>query len=194
MHQYPAIGIASCGKITSVPPFPTDASLTHPPDYLLAMNGPVHLFWNRRVLADTTAWLASEGYDLIAVDASGWHDEPGMHRALASALGFPDYYGHNVNALDECLGDIASYDYTTTPAALGFALVVEGIDRFAQSEPWAAQRLLDSFARAAHGAALIGHRMLCLVQSSDARIQFEPVGASPVGWNPKEWLDSSRGL
>jgi hypothetical protein len=30
------------------------------------------------------------------------------------------------------------------------------------------------------------------VQSNDPRIRFERVGAMPVTWNPREWLDADR--
>jgi len=178
-----------------MPPFERDA-MAHPSqlDFLLASFGPVHLFWNPAILSQTRHWLAENGYDLVLVDSAGWIDEAGMHASLASAMNFPGYYGRNMNALDECLGDVASYWYGTTPSATGFALVIEHYEAFAQADAWAAQRLLHSFARAAHGGALIGHRMLCLVQSDDPRIAFEPVGAARVSWNPQEFLDSSRGL
>jgi len=41
---------------------------------------------------------------------------------------------------------------------------------------------------------LLGQRLLALVQSDDPRIRFERIGAVPVNWNPREWLDSDRGL
>ena len=182
--------------IARVPPFAPNSSVTESLDYGLARFGPVHLFWNPEVLARLTRWLADRGYDLVTVDAAGWTDEAVMHRALAGALEFPDYYGHNLPALDECFDDIGTFynSPVTTPSALGFALVIEHIDAFARADPWLAHRLLESFARAAHQGALIGHRMLCLVQSSDPRLQFSRVGAWEVRWNPDEWLNARRGL
>jgi hypothetical protein len=41
-------------------------------------------------------------------------------------------------------------------------------------------------------AALFGRRLMCLVQSDDPHIRFEPVGATPVAWNDAEWLNSKR--
>lgn len=32
----------------------------------------------------------------------------GLHEALASSLCFPSYYGANLSALDDCLGDIST--------------------------------------------------------------------------------------
>ncbi|ABP54772.1 hypothetical protein Strop_2324 [Salinispora tropica CNB-440] len=71
-------------------------------------------------------------------------------------------------------------------------LVSTGYDTFARRCPRTAQVVLDIIADQARAAALIGHRVCCLVQSNDPAIRFEPVGAMPVAWNDAEWLDSSR--
>jgi hypothetical protein len=55
-----------------------------------------------------------------------------------------------------------------------------------------AQILLDIFADQARRAILIGNRIICLVQSKDPQLSFEPVGAMPVMWNDAEWLNSKR--
>jgi len=36
----------------------------------------------------------------------GWTTEDDLFRALAQALQLPDYFGHNWDALDECLRDV----------------------------------------------------------------------------------------
>lgn len=41
---------------------------------------------------------------------------------------------------------------------------------------------------------LIGRRMICLVQTDNPRLSFDPVGATPVVWNEAEFLNSRRGL
>jgi hypothetical protein len=126
------------------------------------------------------------------MDASPWTTEQDLHREIAAALNFPSYYGHNLNALNDCLRDVGSMEYGTSPAATGLALVILGYDKFSAAKPDIAQAMLDIFAGQARHAALIGHRMLCLLQSDDPRIAFAPVGAMPVMWNDAEWLDSSR--
>ena len=63
-----------------------------------------------------------------------------------------------------------------------------------QVDPGTAQIVLDILARQARGALLIGHRLICLVQSNDPQLSFEPVGAMPVAWNDAEWLNSKRCL
>jgi hypothetical protein len=118
--------------------------------------------------------------------------EAELHRDIAAALDFPGYYGRNLDALNDCLRDVVTYDYGTSREATGLVLVFTGYDAFAGRCPRAAQTVLDILADRARSAALIGHRMCCLVQSNDPTIRFDPVGAMPVMWNDAEWLDSDR--
>jgi hypothetical protein len=152
----------------------------------------VVLFWRMSLLDAKLAWSLGHGYEVARVDASTWTTEADLHRDLAAALNFPPYYGKNFRALNECLHAVASYDYGTSPEASGFVLALTGYDRFARLCPVAAYTVLDLFAKRARAAALIGHRMVCLVQSDDPDLSFEPVGAMPVMWNDAEWLNANR--
>lgn len=118
-----------------------------------------------------------------------------MHDDIASGLCFPDYYGHNLNALNDCMRDVSSGDYGwDAEAETGLVIVLRAFDAFTRVDRPTAQILLDIFARQAGRAMLIGHRIICLVQSNDSQLAFDPVGAMPVMWNDAEWLDSTRGV
>jgi hypothetical protein len=164
----------------------------HDLDFRLMVNSSVVLFWRPVLLERNLDWLARHGYDVNRVDASGWRAEHDLHHDLAAALEFPDYYGENLDALNDCLRSIAGYDYRSSPEATGFVLALTGYDAFAEHCPDAAHAVLDIFAVQSRFAGLIGHRMLCLIQSDDPDIDFEPVGRTPVMWNNDEWLDSNR--
>lgn len=172
--------------------FDRDSVLTHPLDYRLAAGGFVNLYWSTDVLQSAVAWLRGHGYRVIELDASAWHAERDMHSDLASALDFPDYYGHNLNALNDCLGDVAVGDYGLSLEDAGLALVVRRIDLFAQRQPVIAHHLIEALAGTGRGAALFGHRILCLAQSDDPDLAIPAIGASPVQWNDAEWLASKR--
>jgi hypothetical protein len=96
--------------------------------------------------------------------------------------------------LNDCLSDVAVGDYGVQTDAAGLVLVLSNFEVFADAEPRVAHDLLDVFATQARGAALVGRRMMCLVQSNDPRLTFRPIGATPVLWNDKERLDRNRGL
>ncbi len=43
---------------------------------------------------------------MITIDCRNCPSSPALHRALAEALSFPDWYGHNLDALYDCLTDL----------------------------------------------------------------------------------------
>ncbi|MFE4862905.1 barstar family protein [Streptomyces sp. NPDC056670] len=109
-------------------------------------------------------------------------------------MNFPDYYGHNLDALNDCLGDVACYGgYDDAPEGAGLVLSFTNYDRFSTACPRAAQVVLEIIADRARQAAVLHRRLICLVQSDDPQIRFEPVGAMPVLWNSDEGSDASRG-
>jgi RNAse (barnase) inhibitor barstar len=61
-----------------------------------------------------------------------------LHATLADALGFPDYYGHNWDAFDECIRDVPLPD----------ALEISGLEQLRSCLPREAElleRCLDEF-------------------------------------------------
>ena len=161
-------------------------------DYRLLQNGPVALFWRDELLRSAQADLQGLGYQTIELDAGQWSNSDVMHDHISSALDFPDYYGRNLDALTDCLGDVAMYEYGAKPESAGTVLVISRYDRFAARDLSVSTALTDIVAGAARTGLLFGHRMLCLLQVDDPSFSMAPVGATPVLWNPEEWLDSRR--
>ena len=157
-------------------------------DWELLQNGAVTLYFQRRTLDGDVAWLRAHGYRVEEFDCAGWADQQDMHRALAQSLSFPDHYGMNLDAMND---SIAQVDVSVEG---GLALVFLRFDELASEDRRTAQAVLDILADNARRLLLFGRRLLVLVQSDDPRIAFQPVGASPVLWNRKEWLDKSRGV
>lgn len=161
-----------------MPCFDLDTDLAGDRAFQLAKNSAVSVFWQS--LDETTSWLADHGYRLVHLDAAAWTTPADFHRDIRTALDFPDHYGDNLDAFDDCLRDVAMYAYGADRDATGTVLVFTRYDAFARHEPRAAQAILDIIAGTARFAMLYGHRMLCLVQSDDPDLAFEPVGATPV--------------
>ncbi|MFD0417783.1 barstar family protein [Streptomyces sp. NPDC127108] len=153
----------------------------------------VTLFWRRRLLDQAVQRLEDHGFRVVHIAAGGWATAKDMHQGLAAALRFPAHYGHNLSALNDCLGDMASSGPDDdSPKAAGLVLAFTGYDRFAAACPEDAHGVLDIIAGQARHAAVGRRRFFALVHSDDPDIRFEPVGAVPVLWNGDEWLDSHR--
>jgi hypothetical protein len=160
--------------------------------YRLVMNGPVTLFHAPEVLAESVGWLSAHAYGVVEIEAATAQTTLQLLDRFAAALHFPRYFGRNLNALNDCLRDVADHAYGFDPAAVGSVLVLRGYDAFARHEPHDAWRVLDIVASRWQEAALVGHRMMCLVQSDDPDLALRPVGATLVGWNGAEWLVARR--
>ncbi|MCR1161832.1 barstar family protein [Paenarthrobacter sp. UW852] len=160
--------------------------LNHPLDFLLIQNGFVSLFCQRTILDEAMTWLGQRSYKVIYLDAALWRLSADMHRDMAEALDFPAYYGHNLDALNDCLSDVATQSYGWTNAAAGLVVVIDGYDKFAKRDARTAHLLLDIYARQAAYAALFGNRMMCLVRTDDRRIEVPQVGGTSVTWNHRE--------
>jgi hypothetical protein len=169
-----------------------DAETSHPVDYSLVRNTFVTMFWQRSILDETVGWLLQHGYDVVSFDAALWTTPQDMYDDVARGLNFPDYFGRNLDALNDCMRDVASRDYGWSPDATGLVIVLSAFDAFASVDRQTAQMMLDIFADQARSAILLGNRIICLVQSNDAQLSFEPVGAMEVMWNEGESLDAKR--
>ncbi|SDD26961.1 barstar family protein [Nocardioides lianchengensis] len=154
----------------------------------------VTLFWQTSVLDETVRWLSDEGYHCVTLAAARWGSESEMHSTLAETFDFPASYGHNLDALDDCLDDVAHGEYGWPTGATGLVLALVGFDQFVEVDRPTAQSLLDVLAGAARTAVLVGNRLIVLAQSGDPRLELEPVGGAVPTWDGAEWRNAARGL
>lgn len=100
----------------------------------LAVPGPVSVHF-------TTEAPAKAGVDgLVAgIDGAAVQSRDELLDAIAAALEFPDYFGRNWDALDECLRDLA-----WLPAD-GYVLIVRDAGDFWHDHPGLAGRLAESW-------------------------------------------------
>ena len=122
--------------------FDPEADLSRDRALRLLTNTSVTLFWRARVLDETTAWLSDHGYQVVRVDAAHWTTEHDLHRGIAAALSFPDYYGRNLNALNDCMRDVVRHRYGWATSTTGLVLVFTSYDAFAKRCPGPAQAVL----------------------------------------------------
>jgi len=157
-------------------------------DWRLLERGAIALYYKGSVLAQDITWLRQHGYTIHELDAAIWTNAASFHADVKRVLNFPAYYTANLASWVDSLAELE------VPAQGGLVLVFRRYDVFARAEPKLAQTILDSIETTSRRFLLTGRRLLALVQSDDPRIRFERVGALPVTWNPREWLDEDRGL
>lgn len=165
-------------------------------DWIILRDGGTALYWRSEVLAYDLAWFETQGYSLLSFDTSEWNSEADMHASLKAKLSFPDYYGNNLDALNECI-----LEDLVVPDSAGLVLTFHHYDKFVkafpqigQMETSLAETLLDILNRAVRYHMLFGRRLIILIQSDDPRISFGRIGGALALWNYREWLNSSRGL
>jgi hypothetical protein len=83
--------------------------------------------------------LIERGLGLVRIDAGAIEDEGGLMDALAVGFSFPDYFGRNWDAVDECLRDLS-----WLPAA-GYVLVVKDAERLWKRDPHPPAQLVRSW-------------------------------------------------
>ncbi len=139
------------------------------------------------LLEEDTRWFREQGYRVVSLDAAVWSSREDSLRAFGVALDFPDYYGINLDALNDCLRDVV-----ISPDS-GLVLVLSSFDLFQEKAgadfTW---NLLDIIATTSRFFLISGRRLLVLVQVSDPDWRASPVGAQPVLWNPREFFDAKR--
>jgi RNAse (barnase) inhibitor barstar len=174
-----------------MPTFPRD--LTSPGiDWFLIRDRVVTLFWRERLLDDALEELRAMGYKVVDVDAAGSADDQAFLVAIGTALDFPDYYGKNLDALNDCLRDVATFDYGSDLNSTGTVVAFRHYDRIVATDAKRAEAVLDIFTDRARDGLLIGHRMMVLVQSDDPELSFGPLGGQSAGWNQNEWMNITR--
>lgn len=143
------------------------------------------------VLTESERALDEIGYALEHLDVRDWNEER-LHESVASLFDFPDYYGRNMNSLADCLSDVACGEYGWDPTGTGLAVTLHGFGPFARRNASLAQALAEQLVVASRKALLFGHRILWLLHVDDPDFNLEPVGASSITWNAREWLHSHR--
>lgn len=145
-------------------------------DYQLLVPGPVRLVYKRTVLEATVEWLRRHDYEILRVDAS-WLATVHMFRDLGSVFGVTCH--DQWHCLDEGFGATLAEVWARTN---GFALVLTRFDVFEREQRDDAHALLEIVAEHAWSAALLGRRLICLVQSDSLAMSLRRIGIWTPHW------------
>ena len=153
-------------------------------DFQILRDGGISRYQNAKFLAEDIQWLEAQKYEVTSFNCASWATMERMHQELQEKLSFPEYYGRNLDALNDCLRELS------IPDAGGRAVVFMRLDAFINQDNKhrdAAEGLLDIFAGALRAAMLFGRRLIVLVQTEDRKLNFGSLGAVAALWNRREW-------
>jgi len=141
-------------------------------DYTIFQNGWSNLYWQQDILDNDIDWFNTEKFEVIEFDCTKWNNHKTLHKDLKNKLKFPDHYGNNLNALNDCLSDIEMND-------VGLVVVLR---HFQFLDKKIAHSLLDIFANNSRRHILFGNRLLTLIQVDNRNYEIDDVGACSVSW------------
>ena len=165
-------------------------------DWKILRDGSITLYWRRELFDEDLDWFRQQHYQVFSFDCERWASTEEMHADFQRTLSFPAYYGRNLDAFNDCLGDLP------VPDTGGMAVALTRFDAYAKgpgATPIASGRpeaeiVLDLLARASRHFLLTGRRFVTLVQTDDPRTRFDSLGCVSAHWNQREWLNKNRGL
>jgi RNAse (barnase) inhibitor barstar len=154
----------------------------------LLHSGPIALYCSKSVLEEDIDKLSSEAFEIKRFDTACWKSPNTFHREFKGQLGFPEYYGMNLNALRECLGDDVSIADDG-----GLAIVLTDYDEFTKRDSSHATVILDILADRSRHLQMFGKTLIALVHTKDTEADYGNLGAVTAWWNQKEFLRDRRG-
>lgn len=168
-------------------------------DWKILRDGGIGLYWRREYLIEDAKWFGDRGYRIYEFDCATWGDEQELFSQVKRTMCFPEWFGHNFDALNDCMSDLE------LPQDGGAAIILDRFDVYATgpgSSPLPggecaavvgkAWTLLDILARATRFHLLNGGRVVTLVQSDDPTLQIGKLGGETPQWNRREWLNANR--
>lgn len=107
----------------------------------------------------------------VAIDCNRIVDDASFHDTFAHALGFPDFYGRNMNAWVDCMTSIDAPDHgmSAVHAPAGGALVLElfGFQSLAGRQPELYRALVDCTAFVNWRRIAVGEAPVLILSARD---------------------------
>lgn len=153
-------------------------------DWQILQNGWTSIYWQQSILDKDLKWFINANYHIVDFDCTNWTDTIQIHKDLKQRLNFPDFYGENFDALNDCLSEL-EIDKT------GLVIVFRN---FQVVQKDFAHSLLEIFAKNSRFQSLLDKRLLTLIQVDNPKYEIKPVGSYEILWNGAEWLDSKKNL
>jgi RNAse (barnase) inhibitor barstar len=130
------------------------------------------------ILEKDLNWFRASDFKIIEINCSDWTNSNSIHNSLSKALSFPDYYGNNLDALNDCLSDVKIPGEGLIVVLKHFDIVQRDIG----------QNIADIFANNSRRHILFGRKLILMMQVSSRTFEMSSVGSSPILWNGAEFF------
>ena len=151
----------------------------------LVRDGCINLFYKTEVYLNTIEKLKNESIDIYVFDAIDWNKEENFYSSFSKGMNFPDYFGNNLDAINDCLGDLINKN---------IAICISNYENFMIKCQKQANILPKIILTNCWEAILQENVMLMLIQTNNGSISFNDIKEFPPKWNQKEWLNKNHGL
>ena len=154
-------------------------------DIEILKDGPICKYYKNSILDEDMHWFIDNGFDVYDITVRNW-DKNNFHKHLKKELNFPDYYGENLAAFNDCLGDMYNDRYK------GVVIIFRRYDEFLNNERSSAEAILDIIATESRNWLLKGKKLIGLIQSNEPNLVLPKLGGISPNWNLAEWMNDSR--
>lgn len=165
--------------------FPDNVYDEQPLDFHRLQNGATTLYTTRTALENDLVWFRERQYEIGTVDLDGiGTDVRRLHQRLAAALRFPDWYGHNLDALNDLLGHL------DVPIESGRVIVLDSLEHVHRVDKNLPPKLCSIFQRASYRRLLFGRRLLFFLVSDDPSVSLTWTEEHSAEKHPPGWLST----
>ena len=154
-------------------------------DIQILKDGPICKYFKNSILDEDVNWFIENRFDVYDMNTRDWN-RSNFHKRIKQKLNFPDYYGENLDAFDDCLGDMRNPRYE------GVVLVFRGYDEFINNSNKLAETILDIVAKESRVWLLEGQKLISLIQTNNPNLELPELGGVSPTWNSEEWLNNKR--
>jgi len=154
-------------------------------DIEILKDGPICKYYKNSILDEDVNWFIDNGFDVYDITVRNWNKK-NFHKHLKKELNFPEYYGENLDAFDDCLGDMCNDRYK------GVVITFRQYDEFLNNERSSAEAILDIIATESRNWLLKGKKLIGLIQSNEPNLELPKLGGISPSWNSAEWMNDSR--
>ena len=135
----------------------------------ILLEGPICIYSNEEILNKDLEWFKEAGYTIYDFDTSAWTSEI-AHHELKSKMGFPQYYGNNLDAFNDCLSDMYNDNY------IGQVIVFRHFDKFRASDEHFCNTILEIIAEQSWQWLVSFHKLIGMIQVDNRNFLAPRIG------------------